>query len=212
MATSGRHSAAPTQPRAGSKPSGRRTKEQRCELIAAASGAALLTVVGVFSGWAHHSLTTARPAPASAAARPAADSAVPTAYPMQAALRTWLGQAEPSIDALLTARHLIASAAANNDIARTGATCESAKNAVAALQRSLPSPDARLTNAFQQAINRYGVGLRYCVAGAQSHGSQDMAQAATYLRQASGELQAAVDLVTAEIPGAGSPVAHVLTV
>ncbi|BBX61689.1 hypothetical protein MSAS_08630 [Mycobacterium saskatchewanense] len=196
MADSGRHRAAQSRSRDGANPPNRRG-----ELIAAAGGATVLAVVGLFSGWANHSLTSARPVAATTAPAAPADTMVPAApSPMRVPLRTWLSQAEPSIDALLTARQSIASAAANNDIARTGATCESAKDAVGALQHALPSPDARLNNAFQQAINRYGVGLQYCTAGAQNRDARDMAQAATYIRQANGELQAAVDLATAQVP------------
>jgi hypothetical protein len=210
MAHSGRHRATPPHPTGTDVPSGR-PRRQRHELLAAAGGAVLVAVIGTCTGWSHHGSTAAAPVAATRAEARPADAVPPGASAMHGPLRAWLSRAEPSIDALLTARHLIASAAANNDIARTGATCASAQDAVAALQQSLPSPDARLTNAFQQAINRYGVGLDYCVSGARNQDGHVMARAVGYIRQANGELQAAVELVMAQVPGA-VPGAPVLTV
>lgn len=206
MAESGRHRA-PSRAHENNHP------HRRPELIATAGGAALMVAIGVFSGWAHHSLTAEQPVPATIAATPPANSPAPLmTSPMRVQLRTWLAQAQPSIDAVLAARHDIATAAANNDIDGTGATCESAKDAVVTLQQFLPTPDMRLTNAFQTAISSYRVGLGYCISGAHNHNGNDMARAAGYIRQANGELQAAVDIVEAEVPGAVSHDADVVTV
>ncbi len=215
MAKSSLHRAAVTSQRKdGTNPLDKLISSPRRELIAAASGAALLLVIGVLAAWAHHSLSTVRPVSPTIAAAPSADGLAtpPTTPPMRVELRAWLTQAAPSIDALLTAHHEIASAAANDDIVGTGATCERAEGAVAGLQQYLPSPDSALNAALQQAIDGYHVGLRYCIAGAQHHDGDDLQQAATYIRQANSKLQAAVDLLKHDLPDSESPDARVLSV
>lgn len=162
---------------------------------------AVLFVIGVLSVWARHSLSTERPAsPITAAAPPVTSAASATSPPVHAQLRAWLARSQPSIDSLLTARREIASAAANNDIAATGATCERADGAVTIMQQSLPSPDPALNTAFGRAIDSYHVGLRHCIAGAHNNDGDDMGQAAAYIRRANAELQAAVDLIESQLP------------
>jgi hypothetical protein len=125
------------------------------ERKAAAGDAVLLVVIAVLSGWAHHSLSTARPVAPNTTATPSADTTASplTSPPLRVQLRTWLTRAEPSIDALVDARHEIASAAANHDITGTSAACRTADGAVANLQHNLPSPDPALTAALQKAIS-----------------------------------------------------------
>ncbi|OBH05935.1 hypothetical protein [Mycobacterium sp. E1747] len=167
---------------------------QHCDLIAAAAGAALLVVIGVLSGWAHYSLSTAHRASPNTAAPPASTSQPPvTPQRMSAQLRAWLAEAQPSIEALVAARHEIASAAADDDLARTGATCQNADGAVTSLERYLPSPDPALNTVLQQATNSYHVGLRYCISGVQKYDGNDIMQAVTYINQGTADLQRATD-------------------
>lgn len=142
-----------------------RVGDQHREPIAAWNGAVLLVVVATLAGSAHYSLSITPPAlPNTAPTPPASTSVTPvTPVPLRAQLRTWLAQTEPSIDALLAASREIASAAGNHDLAGTGMACQTADGAVASLQQHLPSPGAALSTALQQAIDRYRVGLRYCI-------------------------------------------------
>ncbi len=194
MTKPGRHRAASYQPKHGTYPPGRRR-----DLIAVTGGGALLVVIGVLSAWAQHSLSTARPVSPTTAASSAAPLGSPLLGPQ---LHAWLTQAGPSIDVVVVARYEIATAAANEDITGTGARCESADDAVAALQHNLPSPDPVLTNAFQQAINSYRTGLRHCIVGVNAHDGNDIGQAAAYIRQASAELQTAIGILTTDLPDA----------
>jgi hypothetical protein len=191
------------------KPAG----DQRHELIAAAAGAVLLVVIGVLSGWAHYSLSTARPVLANTAATTRASAATPLASPpMRTQMRTWLTPAEPSINALLTARHEITSAAAIDDIAGTGAACQTADGAVTSVQHHLPSPDPALTAALQRAMNTYRVGLGYCITGAQNQDGNDLEHAVTYINQGNAGLQAAVDLLECDLPNSEPRDPGVMTV
>ena len=174
---------------------------QRHELVAAAAGAVLLVVIGALSGWAHYSLSTARPVLANTAATTQASAATPLASPpMRAQMRTWLTPAQPSINALLTARHEITSAAAIDDIDGTGAACQTADGAVTSVQHHLPSPDPALSAALQRAMNSYRVGLGYCIAGAQNQDGNDIEHAVTYINQGNAGLQAAMDLLECDLP------------
>jgi len=212
MAMSSRHRATMRSwPQDGTpdKPAG----DQRHELIAAAAGAVLLVVIGVLSGWAHYSLSTARPVLANTAATTRASAATPLASPpMRTQMRTWLTPAEPSINALLTARHEITSAAAIDDIAGTGAACQTADGAVTSVQHHLPSPDPALTAALQRAMNTYRVGLGYCITGAQNQDGNDLEHAVTYINQGNAGLQAAVDLLECDLPNSEPRDPGVMTV
>jgi hypothetical protein len=186
---------------------------QRHELIVAAAGAVLLVVIGVLSGWAHYSLSTARPVLANTAATTRASAATPLASPpMRAQMRTWLTRAQPSINALLTARHEITSAAAIDDIDGTGAACQTADGAVTSVQHHLPSPDPALTAALQRAMNTYRVGLGYCITGAQNQDGNDLEHAVTYINQGNAGLQAAVDLLECDLPNSEPRDPGVMTV
>ena len=212
MAMSSRHRATMRSwPQDGTpdKPAG----YQRHELIAAAAGAVLLVVIGVLSGWAHYSLSTAPPVLANTAATTQASAATPLASPpMRAQMRTWLTPAQPSINALLTARHEITSAAAIDDIDGTGAACQTADGAVTSVQHHLPSPDPALTAALQRAMNTYRVGLGYCITGAQNQDGNDLEHAVTYINQGNAGLQAAVDLLECDLPNSEPRDPGVMTV
>jgi hypothetical protein len=186
----------------GAQRHGKARKYRRHELVATAGGAVLLLVIGVLSAWAHHSLSTPRPVSSDTGAPPpTSGSATPFAsQPMRAEMRSWLTRAESSIDALVAVRSDVASPAANNDLAATGAACRIADGAAARMQQHLPSPDPALNTAFQQAINSYHVGLRYCIRGAQRHDSGDILEAAAYIRQATIDLRAAVDILERDLP------------
>lgn len=215
MGMTGRHRAvAPFRPNDGVNPPGRVTSYASRELSVKVYGTALLLVIGVLAAWAHHSLSTVRPAPPTIpAASPASDPAgPPTSSLMRVQLRAWFTQAEPSINALFTARHEIASAAANDDIVGTGTTCERAEGAVVGLEQYLPSPDPALNPALQQVITGYHVGLRYCIAGVQHHDANDLGQAAAYIRQANADLHAAIAILDHDLPTSESPDANVLSV
>lgn len=195
MAKPGLHRAAVRRP----------PRARRHERATTASGAVLLLVIGVLATWAHHSLSGG-PSPAVAATQSSLSA------PARTHLRAWLTRAEPSLDALLAARHQIASAAANNDVPATVLTCEHAAGAVSGVDRSLPSPDSALTIALQRAIGNYRLALDHCIGGAHNQDAGDFLQAATYLRQASEEMQAAVDLLKRDLPDFGSRGDTVITV
>lgn len=203
MATSSRHRA-PVRPRLndGDTALGTSAWHQRHELIAAAGGAMLLVVIAVLSGWAHYSLSNARPVlPHAATAAPATGVAEPLTSPRPGGqLRGWLAQAEPSINALIAARRAITAAAAADDIVATGAACESADVAVTGAQHHMPSPDPELNTALQQAIDSYRVGLGYCVRGVQTHDGTKIAHAARYIERGNVELQAALAIIDRDLP------------
>lgn len=203
-----------SRPKTRASAPGKPAKYQRHELIAAVCGAVLLAVIGVLSGWAHHSLSSARPAsPITAATPPASGLATPpTVPPIHVQLRSWLAQAEPSINALITARDEIVSSAANDDIVGTGAACQTAQGAVASLQHHLPSPDQALNTTLQQAISSYRVGLPYCIVGVQNRDANNIERAATYLRHANADLQAAVDILERDLPDSEPRDPQVMTV
>jgi hypothetical protein len=187
MATSSRHRASARFSRKGG---GR-------ELVAAASGAVLLVVIAVLSAWAHHSLSSVRPAsPHAAAAQPASSVCPPLPpLPMGTQVRAWLTDAKPSIILLFGAADNLVTAARLGDVARTGAACQTAAGAVANLQHHMPSPDPALNTELQQAITSYQVGIRHCVSGTQKQGPIEIGEATVYINQGSTDLQAAVGII-----------------
>jgi len=172
---------------------------QRDSRFATATWVVLLVVIGMFWGWAHLSLSTARPGAADAAATRPASGLATSVQPMGVQLRAWFAPAEAAIKALITRRDEISSAAARNDLAGTGAACQSADAAVASLRQYLPSPDWELSTALQAAIDSYHVGMGYCIKGAQTQDGNDIEQAATYLRQGNANLLAAVNILASEL-------------
>ncbi|MEY8016286.1 hypothetical protein [Mycobacterium servetii] len=202
MATTSRHRA-PVRSRhhGGDGVSAKPASYHRQELIAAASGAVLVVVIGVLSGWAHYSLSNANPAsPRAASAAPATGVAEPlTSSQPGGQLQGWLTQAEPSIDELIVARRAVTAAAAAGDVTATGAACRSADASVAGAQRHLPSPDPELNIALQQAIDNYRVGLRHCVVGVQNRDGGEIAYAASYLDQGNAELRAGLAIIEKDL-------------
>ncbi|MDD4868685.1 MAG: hypothetical protein PHQ28_16720 [Mycobacterium sp.] len=197
MATNRHRAAARSRSEDGDKPA----RQHRRELVAAASGATLIGVVGLLSGWAHHDLSTAPPTAPSIAAT-ASSTGATTSPHLRVQLRAWLTQAQPSIDALMAARHEVAAAAAGDDIIATGAACRKADTAVAGAQQYLPSPDLELNTALAHAIGSYRVGVRFCIAGVERRDANDISRAAGYISAGNAELQHAVDILQRDLPDA----------
>lgn len=176
---------------------GQGKNQQRHELVAAAGWAVLVVVIAVLSTWAHHSLSTARPAASHAAVTQPANSFSPP-LPMGTQVHAWLNDAEPSINALFIAADNIVATATQADIAGTAAACQSAAGAAANLQHHLPSPDPALTTALQQAIDSYQVGIRHCISGTQNRDAV-IGEATVYINQGSTDLQEAVDILNGDL-------------
>lgn len=206
MATN-RHRAARSHSEDGAKPA----RHQRQELVAAASGATLIGVVGLLSGWAHHSLSSAPPTAPNIAAT-ASSTGAATSPHLRVQLRAWLTQAQPSINALMAARYEVAAAAASDDIIATGAACRNADIAVAGAQQYLPSPDLELNTALAHAIDSYRLGVRFCIAGVERHDANNISRAAGYISEGNAELQQAVDILQRDLPDARPSDPGVLTV
>ena len=194
------------------RPGGKGARYRPQQLLMAANGAALLVVIAVLAAWAHHSLS-AWPSDRStdAATQPAESVGAAPPAPMLLQLLAWRSEAKPSFDALVTARHSIAAAAAQHDIAGTGVACLSAGGAVVDSQQQMPSPDPALNAALQQAITSYQLGLGHCFSGTQQQDAAELGQAATYFNKADIQLQAALTILDRELSG-GAPGSAVLTV
>lgn len=164
------------------------------ELMVAASEAMLVVVIAAVAMWAHHSLSSERSmtAAAAAASSPVSSSA---SMPMSAQLQAWRAEAEPSINALVTARGNIAVTAARHDIAGTAVACQTAGGAITSSRQHMPSPDPELTASFQQAIASYQVGLSYCISGAHNQDAASLRQAAGYFSQGDAALQSAMNIL-----------------
>ncbi len=167
------------------------------ERALAASGAVLVAIIAVLSAWAHHSLSSGGSARSNAHPKPP--------RPAFEQLRAWLSDAEPSINALTTARDNIAVAATQKDLAATGAACQTAGAAVANSQQHLPSPEPALNTALHRAIGKYQAGLGYCLSGSRSQDAAQLAQAAAYFNEGDTDMQAAMKFLDRNLP-AGSAV------
>jgi hypothetical protein len=193
MARSSRHSA---------HPPGKQRRYQRHELIAAASGAVLVALIAVLSVWAHHSLSTSRPAARNTTAvlpASAASAAPLPSPPLRVQLRGWLDEAEPSINALVVAVDNFVATADRPDIAGTGTACRTAAGALASAQQYLPSPDPALNITLQQAFNDYQAGIRCCTLGTKFHAATDIGHAADFIDQGKIVLQNAFDILEADL-------------
>ncbi len=178
-----------------------RAGHQRHQLATAAGGA-LVVVIAVLSAWAHHSLSAARPAPsAPATALPASAASVAPlpSPPLRVQLRGWLADADPSINALVSAGDNVVARASQGDIAGTAAACRTAAGAAASAQQHLPSPDAALNPALQQAFNEYQTGIRYCTSQTQKQDAIDIGQAAGFIKQGKMHLQNATDILEEDL-------------
>lgn len=183
MATSSRHRA--SRKRGGSEP------------VASAGGAVLLVIIAMLAAWAHHSLSTVRPAsPHVAAAQPANSMSPPLApLPMGTQVRAWFTDAKPSIIALFGAADNLVTAARYGDNAATGAACQTTAGAVANLQHHMPSPDPALNIELQQAITSYQLGIRHCVLGTQDRDPIEIGKATAFINQGSTYLNATVGMI-----------------
>jgi hypothetical protein len=206
MAASSRHSASACSARGrGVNQLGKQGRYQRHELAAAAGWAVLVVVIAVLSAWAHHSLSTSRPAVTkTAAVRPAgAASAAPLASPpsppLRVQLRAWLDDAEASIDALVVAGDNVVATATRGDTAGTGTACQTAAGALASARQHLPSPDPALNTALQQAFSDYRAGIRCCFPGTQNQDAVDVGQAPGLIDQGKIVLQNAFDILEADL-------------
>lgn len=188
MATSSRHRAP--------------VRSARHQVAAAAGGAVLVVVIAVLSPWAHHSLSTARPAPSNPASTLPATAASPTPLlsPTQREqLRAWRDEAEPSLDALLIAGDAVVATAAQGDIAGTRAACQATADALASARHHLPSPDPALNTALQQAFTDYQAGIRHCISGTQKQDAIEIGQGAGFISQGKIDLQKAYDILEADL-------------
>ena len=168
------------------------------ELIIAASEAMLVVLIAALATWAHHSLSTARsttPAAAAATSPSRSSASLPASMPMSVQLRAWRTEAEPSINALMTARGNIAATAAKHDLAGTAVACRTAGGAITNSRQHLPSPDPDLNAALEQAITSYQAGLGYCLAGAHNQDAASLRQAAAFFNQGDTALQSAIDIL-----------------
>ena len=160
----------------------------RRERMAALGGVILLLVIIVMTAWAHHSLSSAPPAPPRPAVHPVRTSGQSTGMHV----RAWVTDAQPSISALFRATDEVAAAVSFGDIAATGAACQSADAAVANVQKHLPSPDPAVNSVLQQAITNYQVGIRRCTLAVRNNDTVDLGEATVYLHRGCVDLQRAV--------------------
>jgi hypothetical protein len=175
---------------------------QRHELVAAASGAMLVVVVALLAAWAHHSLSTSRPAASNTAAvlpTSAASAGRLPAASLRVQIRAWLDDAEPSIDALVVAGDNVVAIATRGDIAGTGTACQTAGDALASAQQHLPSPDLTLNAVLQQAFELYQAGIHHCISGTQNQDAIGIGQGTGFIDQGKILLQKAFDIVRADL-------------
>jgi hypothetical protein len=162
-----------------------------------ASTAMLMIITIALAGWMYQRTSIAQPD------SPRRAVAVPATAPspqVRVQLRAWLTQSEPLINALVIARNNIAAAAAERDVAGTGAACQSATGAVADLHRQLPSPEPTLNITFQQAISSYKVGLPYCITATHWQGGYGLQQAAPFITAGDDAMRVALDFL-GHVPG-----------
>ena len=168
------------------------TRYQRDQQIARIGTVVCLLVVAAVS-WAYHRSSGQLDAPE--------DSAETTNAPLS--VTAWLNRSEPSINDLVAARNRIAAAAADRDLAGTGAACRSATGAVANLHQQMPSPEPTVDHTLQEAIGSYDIGLPYCISATQTQDGAGMQRAATYISQGDAAMRVALDYL-GNVPG-GEP-------
>jgi hypothetical protein len=170
-------------------------------LVVAVGWAALLAVIIVLAGWAHHSAAPARQAsPHASAAQPARSISPPVPpAPMGTQLQAWFADAKPSITAMFIAADNFVTAARFGNITNADATCQTAADALAKLQRYTPSPEPALNTKLEQAIDNYQLGIHHCVTAKQDRDRVEIAKAITFINQGSTDLQAAVGIIEEDL-------------
>jgi hypothetical protein len=164
----------------------RNSRYQREQRFTIASWA-VLVLIGALSASAYHHWSSKRSAsPDEAAMAPVA----PTI-----SMHTWLEQSEAAVNGLVGARNTIAAAASRRDIPATGTACRTATDAVATLRQHMPSPEASVNSALQQAISNYTIGLPDCISASRNVDGQGMQRAARYISQGDDAMQLGLDLL-----------------
>jgi len=163
------------------------SRQQRDQRIATVGNVVLFIVVVTLSVWMYHKSSTGQ-----------AVSPHRVTPPKPVALHAWLGGSEQSISGLVTARNHIAAAAAQRDLAGTGAACRTATSAVADLHRQMPSPEPVVTSTLQDAMTSYAIGLPYCISASQAQDGAGMQRAATYISLGDQAMRAALDILEPE--------------
>lgn len=171
------------------------SRYHRDQQIATTGSVVLLIVTVAVSTWVLYRWSTGQPVSTESAATPLAGTSAP---PVRVTMGAWLAESERSINDLVAARNNIAAAAAEHDIAATGAACQNAVGAVANLHRQLPSPESALTNALQRAAVNYDLGLPYCISATQTHDGPGLARAASYISQGDAAMRTAFHILGQE--------------
>ena len=110
-------------------------------------------------------------------------------------MHVWLDQSEAAVNSLVGARNTIAAAASRRDIPATGTACRSATDAVATLREHMPSPEAAVNSALQQAISNYTIGLPDCISASRTVDGEGMQRAARFISQGDDAMQLALDIL-----------------
>jgi hypothetical protein len=165
--------------------------------VAAVRTVAWFIIFAAVSVWAYPRSSASQSDSLDEAATPLVSALAPQ---IRVELRAWLTESEPLINALVIARNNIAAAAAERDIARTGAACQTATGVVADLHRQLPSPALTLTTTFQEVISNYDAGLPYCIGATRVNAGDGMQHAAAFITRADAAMRTAFDFLK-HVPG-----------
>lgn len=173
----------------------RNTRYQREQRFTIASWSTLM-LIGALLAAAYHSWSTARSASSDEAATP---PVAPTI-----SMHVWLDQSEAAVNGLVGARNTIAAAASRRDIPATGTACRTATDAVATLRQHMPSPEAAVNYALQQAISDYTIGLPDCISASRTVDGEGLQRAARFISQGDNAMQLALDILGDEASPAAS--------
>lgn len=161
------------------------SRYQREQRITVASWA-VFAIIGAILAWAYLHWSSAGSA--------TADDATPPIEPTPS-IHEWLDRSNRLINDVVAARNAIAAAAANHDIAGTGAACQDATGAITHLHQEMPSPELVLNSTLQQAISNYDTGLPYCISASQTEDGEGMQRAATYISQGDDAMRVVLDIL-----------------
>jgi hypothetical protein len=148
---------------------------------------AVFAVIGAIVAWAYLHWSAARSVTFG-------DDATPPSAPMPS-IHGWLDRSERLINDVVAARNGIATAAAHQDIAGTGAACQTATGAIAHLHQEMPSPEPLLNSTLQQAISDYSTGLPYCISASRTEDGDGLHRAASYISQGDDAMRAVLDIL-----------------